>query len=135
MKICLRIVFTFDPSNTTGFVIALSASKNPDIWNNQNVWFHWGMPSATEGTAYVMNSRYTSVQQEIKTPATAPKTVALLVSPEKVEVPLIKKSPLSVNIPWLKPDTRVYLYIFSHPWRQGERASFALRSIKLMQDN
>lgn len=131
----LKMVFTFDPDNTTGFVIALSREKNPDIWLEQNVWFHWGTPTISEGRAYITNSQNEAVKPGIKTPTTAPKTLSLLVFPGKVEVTLFKGSNLSINISWLKPGVRAYLYVFSSPWRYGERASFALRSIKLMQGN
>ena len=130
-----KLIFSFDPANTTNFVIALSSFKDPHIWMHQNAWFHWGQTSMTEGSAYLMNTQFkASGTVEAKTPRKAPATVEFLVYPGKVDILFPKDLKLTKDIHWLKPGTGLYLYIFTQSWPENARASFALKSVKLMQD-
>ncbi len=130
----LKISFDFDQSATTGYVIALSQSKNADVWVTQNVWFHWGKPTFIEGKAYMVNTQNQGDKGgESKTPALAPKNVTLSIRPGAVEASTSHSTKTEAQISWLKPGVPVYLYIFSHPWNQHEAASFTLKSIKVIQ--
>jgi len=130
----LKIVFDFDSKNTTGYVIALSQSKHPDVYGVQNVWFHWGLPSFTEGIAYILNYQNKSESGgNVKTAARAPKTVTMSVRPGNVEVSASDSTRLSCDISWLKEGVPVYVYIFSHPWNQNGSASFSLESVQFVK--
>lgn len=130
----LKISFDFDPSATTGYIIALSQAKDADVWRVQNVWFHWGKPTFTEGKAYLVNTQNQGDKGgESKTPALAPRNVTLSIRPGAVEAGTSHNTKTEAQISWLKPGVPVYLYIFSHPWNQHEAASFTLKSIKIIQ--
>jgi hypothetical protein len=130
----LKLTFEFDPSVTTGYVIALSPAKNPDVWTGQNIWFHWGRPTLIEGKAYMVNTQNNGDKGgESRTPSQAPKSVTLAVRPGGVEAVTSHGTRIQAQISWLKTGVPVYLHIFSHPWNQSEAASLALTSIRITQ--
>jgi len=130
----LKLTFDFDAKATTGYVIALSQAKDADVWRVQNVWFHWGISKPQEGTAYLVNTQNSADKGgDCKTPPRAPKSVTLVVRPGSVEATTSYGSKIAANISWLKEGVPVYIYVFSHPWKQNEAASFVLRSIRIHQ--
>jgi hypothetical protein len=130
----LKLTFDFDADKTTGYVIALSQAKDADVWRVQNVWFHWGIPNPLEGKAYLVNTRNNADKGgESRTPPRAPESVTLAVRPGNVAVTTSDNSTITAGISWLKEGVPVYIYIFSHPWNQGESATFVLKSIRISQ--
>src|SRR3990172_4151708 len=129
----LKIVFDFDSSMTTGYVIALSTAKAQDVWHHPNVWFYWLKTSAINGVTGMVDTRAeketTSGQQG--PPGQAPKPVTLSIYPERVEATLSDGTRLqSSKLSQLKTGNSVYLYIFSHPTKEGNPSALSLDSVK-----
>lgn len=130
----LRVSFEFDPAGTTGYIIALSQAKDPDVWRVQNAWFHWGKPTLIEGKAYLVNTQNNGDKGgETRTSGQAPGNVTLAVRPGGVEATMPNGSRISAQISWLKAGVPVYLYVFSHPWNQHEAAALTLKAIRITQ--
>jgi hypothetical protein len=132
----LKIVFDFDSSRTTGYVIALSTAKAQDVWHHSNVWFYWLKTSAINGVAGMVDTRAekeTTSGQQV-TPGQAPKTVTLSIYPERVDASLSDGTRLqSRKLSQLKVGNSLHLYIFSHPTNAGNPSAVSLDSIKIMK--
>ena len=130
----LKISFEFEPSQTTGYIVAFSQARDADVWRVQNYWFHWGRPTMINGKAYAANTQNSGDKgSEAVTPPQAPKTVTFAVRPGTIEATTSHGTRLVMNLGWMKQGVPVYMYIFSHPWNQHEAASFTLKSIRISQ--
>jgi len=128
----LTLDFAFGDDRSTGFCIALSAVKDADVWRQPNVWLHWAKKSDEEGVFYFANTQDREEDYgAAKTEAKPARMVTLSVLPETVRVDTSQGRHLTGTFSWLKPGTRVYLYVFSHPAREGGSADMVLHSIRM----
>ncbi|MCX5796008.1 MAG: hypothetical protein NTY77_10980 [Elusimicrobia bacterium] len=131
-KTPLTLDFALGNDQSTGFCIALSAVKDADVWRQSNVWLHWARKSDEEGVFYFTNTQDRDEDYgAAKTDAKPSRMVTLSVSPETVKVDTAQGQHLTGAFSWLKPGTAVYLYVFSHPAREGGAADLVLHSIRM----
>jgi hypothetical protein len=124
--------FAFDENETTGFVIALSQNKNPDVWWEANVWIHWARQSVIAGSFNLVNTRSDRESYApVSTPGKAPAKVTLSIKPGWARVATSQGGSQEGRFEWLKPRTSAYLYVFSHPPREGAPAALTLKSVKV----
>jgi hypothetical protein len=131
-KTPLTVDFAFGDDRSTGYCIALSAVKDADVWRQANVWLHWAKKSEAEGAFYFSNTQDREEDQgATKTEAKPSRMVTLAISPETVKVTTSQGQHLSGTFSWLKAETPVYLYVFSHPAGDGGPADMVLHSIRM----
>jgi hypothetical protein len=129
------ILVETDPAKTTGFVVALSdRASTEDPWNGTNVWIYFAQsPNASQavfGMANLINSKDTKKSlTDIDTAAPS----KLLVTAKGTSVSVCASSGYSLtgSYSWLKPGTKVYLYVFSSSIDGGgQPVKFGLKSVR-----
>ncbi|MCR4427558.1 MAG: hypothetical protein NUW23_15480 [Firmicutes bacterium] len=130
------VVFKFDPAGTTGFCLALSAYKDPDVWRVPNLWVAWvSHPTSGEARFAVVNtqgSEKAGSDGVQKTQALAPDTIRLQIRPGVVDViPTGTGEPMTCQLGWLRTGTNIYVYVFSHPWDANLPASYTQQSVQV----
>jgi len=128
----VKIEFSFDENETTGFVIALSQAKNADVWGEYNVWLYWGRQSVTAGALSLVDTQNGGENYgTLPTPAKAPAKVVIFIQPGVFRFETSQGAAKEGKFSWLKPAASAYLYIFSHPTAQNNAEALTLKSIKV----
>jgi disulfide oxidoreductase YuzD len=131
-KTPLTIDFAFGNDASTGYCIALSSSKDADVWRQPNVWLRWSRKSDEEGVFHFSNTQDDDEDYgAAETSGKADRMVTLSVSPGTVKVDTSQGKHLTGSFSWLKAGTPVYLYVFSHPLHAGGPAGLVLHSIRV----
>jgi hypothetical protein len=128
----LTLDFAFDPTRTTGFVIALSNAAYDDIWTYENVWMSFVTDPDTGLAGFNLVNTQNTADTSVSTPGlpgTAPSKVSLTITPKHVKALLSSGHVLEGNYNWLDVGKKVYAYVFSHPARQSLPSRMALKSI------
>jgi hypothetical protein len=128
----MTLDFVLDPTRTSGFVIALSATAYDDIWAYGNVWMDFIIDPDTGLAQFELaNTQSTTDTSLSKTGLSAamPSKVSLTITPKHVKATLSNGQVLEGDYAWLVEGTKVYAYAFSHPIRANLPSSMALKSV------
>jgi hypothetical protein len=133
LTVPLGLTFDFVPARTSGFVIALSPSVWDDIWAYENFWAafvrHPTAAGATANIANTQNSKDTSKSLP-NIPSEAPSTVSLSVRPGHVQMCTSSGWGMEGDYAWMKTGTKVYAYVFSHPYDSGMPTQMDLTNVR-----
>ena len=128
----LKLEFAFEPEETTGYVIALSAAQIADIWVTQNLWLHYCPTTPAKGTFNFVNTQNGGENYGAnEVVGKAPETVTLFLKPASARFETSNGGSKEGTFSWMKTGTPVYAYVFSHPCAESGPAAFTLRSVRL----
>ncbi len=129
------VLIETDPDKTSGFVVALSdVASWQDPWNSTNVWIYFhqspNCSQAVFGMANLVNSK-DSNKSITDVDTKAPSKLLVTVKGTSVSVCASSGYTVSGTFSWLKPGTKVYLYIFASSIDGGgQPVKFGLKSVK-----
>ena len=128
----VRVQVELDPAETTGVCVAFSQAKDYDIWRQQNIWLTWAKSSDTEGGAFFGNTQNGGEQfGGFKTALPAPKTISVTFQPGQAMLSLAGGKKAVQKFSWLKPGTKLYFTVFSHPASEYAAVDLTVKSIKV----
>lgn len=129
------ILLDIDPDKTTGFVAALSdKASSEDPWDYTNVWVYFHQsPNAAQAAFGISNLNNDKDTRKNLTDidTRAPSKLLITIAGTSVSVCTSSGYSVSGNYSWLKPGTKVYLYIFSSSIDgRNQPVRFGLKSVK-----
>ncbi len=133
----VRVVFEFEPSKTTGFVIALTPfyGLNGNDPDNNQVSLHWRRTAdgdVGKASFKVFPDAGWDPLWEVVTPPDAPSRIALVLTPQgvHVEAPELPDTEQSWSMMRLGQGLRVY--VFTHPDQVNQPVKMMLKQIRLV---
>jgi len=130
------VVVELDQAASTGFIVALSPTVYDDIWTYENFWLAWVRHPLAGGTsANIVNTQNTADTTKIltNTPLTPPASVAVSAWLGQAQACATNGWGMEGNYAWMKAGTKVYAYVFAHPYDQGMPAKLAVKSVKVFR--
>jgi hypothetical protein len=130
------VLVELEPTASTGFVVALSPAAADDIWGYGNFWLAWVRHPVAGGTsANIANTQNTADTSKVltNTPLTAPGTVAVVARPGQVQACTSSGWGMEGSYAWMKTGTKVYAYVFAHPYDANMPVKLAVKSVKVIR--
>ena len=129
------ILLDMDPGKTGGFVFAITTvNSSQDPWNVENVWTSFIRHEYGVTSEFYMGNSGDAKETRVSNdtlPPNLPSKIAMTICPGKVKVVTSLGFSATGNYAWLKPGTKLFFYIFNHPYSENMPSSMSVKGVRI----